>query len=131
MTTTDPRPGRTRRAILLGLLGALAAACGGQAPTSEQKPVTPSQAAALTTYHTTDTGGAIQLKDRLGNPIAVGSTTPYSPEQTCGGCHDVSKITEGYHFQQGRGTSNSNITVADNYNPLKTWLLSDGMYGKW
>jgi hypothetical protein len=37
----------------------------------------------------------------------------------------------GYHFQQGKGFSNTDIRVADNYNPTKPWLLSDGMFGKW
>jgi hypothetical protein len=79
----------------------------------------------LTTYHTTDPGGAVVLKDRAGNSLAVGSTTAYSPEATCGGCHDVATITMGYHFQQGADV------VSDTYNPTKSWLLSDGMYGKW
>ncbi|MBN1339418.1 MAG: hypothetical protein JXA03_08845 [Bacteroidales bacterium] len=28
---------------------------------------------------------------------------PYSPRQTCGKCHDYEKITQGFHFQQGKG----------------------------
>jgi hypothetical protein len=108
--------------LLAGLLAALNAACGGEAP--EAKP-TDTARAALSTYHTTEATGAVPLKDRLGNPIAKGSTTPYSPEKTCGGCHDVSVIMQGYHFQQGK------TVVADNYNTAKPWLLSDGMYGKW
>jgi hypothetical protein len=86
---------------------------------------------ALSTHHTTGSEGAIVLRDRQGNPIPVGSTTPYSPERTCGGCHDTAVITQGYHFQQGKGLSNSSIYVADDFNPSKPWLLSDGMYGKW
>jgi hypothetical protein len=75
--------------------------------------------------------GDIPLKDRTGAQITVDSTVPYSPEQTCGGCHDFDLITMGYHFQQGKGFSNTDIRVADNYNPTKPWLLSDGMFGKW
>ena len=109
--------------LLASLLAALNAACGGgEAP--DAKPTDTSRA-ALSTHHTTEATGAVVLKDRLGNPIARGSTTPYSPEKTCGGCHDFSVITQGYHFQQGKQV------VADNYNPGKPWLLSDGMYGKW
>ncbi len=50
-----------------------------------------------------------QLRDEAGNVIdptkGVNDTVPYSPKQTCGasGCHDYGKITEGYHFTQGRG----------------------------
>lgn len=87
--------------------------------------------AKASTYHKTDSAGAVTLKDRAGNPIPVGSTTPYSPEKTCGTCHDTNLITQGYHFQQGKGFSNSDIRVSDNYNAAKPWLLSDGMYGKW
>jgi hypothetical protein len=89
------------------------------------------RAQALTTYHTTDPDGVVLLKDRTGAAIPVGSTAFYSPEQTCGGCHDVAKITEGYHFQEGYGYSNTDRYVSDSYNPTKPWLLSDGMYGKW
>ena len=87
--------------------------------------------AIASTYHS-DPGGAVTLKDRLNAAIPVGNTTtPFSPEQTCGGCHDTHKITEGYHFQQGKGMSNADIRVSDTYNTAKPWLLSDGMYGKW
>jgi hypothetical protein len=111
--------------LLAGLLAALNAACGsGAGEVSEAKPTDTSRA-ALSTHHTTDTGGAVTLRDRLGAPIARGSTTPYSPEKTCGACHVVDVITQGYHFQQGKDV------VADNYNPAKPWLLSDGMFGKW
>ena len=33
----------------------------------------------------------------------INSDKPYSPKQTCGKCHDYEKITEGYHFTQGKG----------------------------
>ena len=32
-------------------------------------------------------GGTVVLKDAAGNEIAAGSSTPYSPKQTCGVCH--------------------------------------------
>jgi hypothetical protein len=110
--------------LLAGLLAALNAACGSGAGEDAAKPIDVTRE-ALSTYHATDSAGAVTLRDRLGNPLAPGSTTPYSPQKTCGGCHDVSVITQGYHFQQGKQV------VADNYNTAKPWLLSDGMYGKW
>jgi hypothetical protein len=111
--------------VLAGFLAALGAACGsGAGETTDAKP-TGATRQALTTYHTADETGAVPLRDRLGNLIARGSTAPYSPQRTCGGCHDVDVITQGYHFQQGKDV------VADNYNPSKPWLLSDGMFGKW
>ena len=74
-------------------------------------------------------GAPIVLRDAAGNALTASSTAPYSPRATCGdgvtGCHDFSTITMGYHFQQG------SQVVADNYNPTRSWLLSDGMYGKW
>jgi hypothetical protein len=49
------------------------------------------------------------LKDEAGNIIDpvhnINTDKPYSPKQTCGtkGCHDYNKITEGFHFTQGKG----------------------------
>ena len=47
------------------------------------------------------------LRDEEGhaiNPIAgENANKAYSPRQTCGQCHDYNKITEGYHFMQGKG----------------------------
>ena len=88
----------------------------------------------------------IQLRDAAGNPVTSASTVPYSPEQSCGGCHDLALITQGYHFQQGRTDGASRIQVSDTFggaigaydasnNPTKGtgawWKQSDGMYGKW
>jgi len=70
------------------------------------------------------------LKDDTGtviNPVTGKNTgKPYSPKQTCGtkGCHNYDKITQGYHFQQGKD---------ENPNPKMTslyqWVLSPGQYG--
>ncbi len=117
--------------LLAGLLAALSAACGSAGGGADEAKPEEASREALSTHHTTDAAGAVPLRDRLGNAIARGSTTPYSPEKTCGGCHDTSVITQGYHFQQGKGLSNTAIMVSDAYNPAKPWLLSDGMYGKW
>ena len=86
------------------------------------------------------------LRDAAGNVITAGSTVPYSPEQSCGGCHDNHLIAQGYHFQQGRTNGAGFLNVSDTFagalmvpdvsgNPTKGtgawWKLSDGMYGKW
>ena len=56
---------------------------------------------------------AVTLRDAQGNPVASGSTVPYSPGRSCGGCHDVALITQGYHFQQGRTDGAARIQVSD------------------
>jgi|LSQX01.2.fsa_nt_gb hypothetical protein len=47
------------------------------------------------------------LRDEDGNVINPvkdeNAGKPYSPKQTCGGCHDYEKITKGFHFTQGMG----------------------------
>ena len=74
----------------------------------------------------------IVLRDQLGNPLTAASTLPFSPRQTCGECHDVDHIANGYHFQQGRTNATGDIQTADNFNgDGRDWLKSDGMYGKW
>ncbi len=71
-----------------------------------------------------------QLRDEAGNLIdpakGINDAVPYSPRQTCGadGCHDYEKITEGYHFTQGRGeepTPDQKRRVA--------WATTPGNYG--
>ncbi|MEW6073763.1 MAG: hypothetical protein AB1726_14355 [Planctomycetota bacterium] len=74
----------------------------------------------------------IVLLDRLGNPLLVASTEPYSPRQTCGPCHDVDAIANGYHFQQGRTDRFGDVQTTDDFfGDGRIWLKSDGMYGKW
>lgn len=71
-----------------------------------------------------------QLKDEQGNVIdpvkGINATAPYSPRQTCGtaGCHDYSKITEGYHFTQGKGEP-----VPADMAARYPWVTSPGNYG--
>jgi hypothetical protein len=71
-----------------------------------------------------------ELRDELGNVInpvrGVNATTPYSPRQTCGatGCHDYEKITQGYHFTQGKGETVP-VDMAERYQ----WVTSPGNYG--
>ena len=74
----------------------------------------------------------VALKDRWGNELDVASTEPYSPRETCGSCHDIDKIANGYHFQQGRTDLDGNIiTKEDYFDDGRNFLLSAGMYGKW
>ena len=73
----------------------------------------------------------VVLMDHQGNPVALDENTPYSPKQTCGGCHDNELITNAYHFQQGRTDADGRIIVSDGFDSKKPWNLSDGMYGKW
>jgi len=73
----------------------------------------------------------IVLKGYDGKELTVASKEPYSPRQTCGTCHDYDKITNGYHFQQGRTDGSGKIIMSDNFNPKKLWHKSAGMFGKW
>jgi hypothetical protein len=73
----------------------------------------------------------VALMDHQGNLVALDGNTPYSPRQTCGGCHDYDMITNAYHFQQGRTDAEGRIVISDGFDSKKPWNLSDGMYGKW
>ncbi|MFZ3136444.1 MAG: hypothetical protein WA126_03520 [Thermodesulfovibrionales bacterium] len=70
------------------------------------------------------------LKDEAGNIIDpvhnVNADKPYSPKQTCGAkdCHNYNKITEGFHFTQGKGEKVPEL-FAKRYN----WASSPGNYG--
>lgn len=70
------------------------------------------------------------LKDEVGNIIDpihnINADKPYSPKQTCGSknCHDYNKITEGFHFTQGKGEKVPEL-FAKRYN----WVSSPGNYG--
>lgn len=71
-----------------------------------------------------------KLKDEQGNVIdpvhGVNATKPYSPRQTCGttNCHDYGKITEGFHFTQGKGEGVP-AQMAERFR----WVSSPGNYG--
>lgn len=68
-----------------------------------------------------------KLRDEHGNIIdpvhGVNTNAPYSSRQTCGaaGCHDYNKITEGFHFQQGKGEAVP-AWMAERYQ----WVTSPG-----
>lgn len=68
------------------------------------------------------------LRDEEGNainPVAgENADKPYSPKQTCGRCHDYEKITQGYHFMQGKGEE----PTADQ-KARCLWASTPGNYG--
>ncbi len=68
------------------------------------------------------------LKDEDGkviNPIrGENADKPYSPAQTCGACHDYQKITQGFHFMQGKGEA----PTADQAARCQ-WASTPGNYG--
>lgn len=72
----------------------------------------------------------IILRGFDGIPLGIDSKKPYSPRKTCGVCHDYDRITNGYHFQQGRTDGTGKIVISDTYDPKYSWNLSSGRYGK-
>ena len=69
-----------------------------------------------------------RLLDEDGNVIdpvkGANADKPYSPKQTCGKCHDYDKITEGYHFTQGKGEKPTPDQAA-----RCQWASTPGNYG--
>ncbi|MFB3886191.1 MAG: hypothetical protein ACE144_13265 [Thermodesulfobacteriota bacterium] len=72
----------------------------------------------------------IILRGFDGVPLTIESHRPYSPKKTCGTCHDYNRITNGYHFQQGRTDGARKIVISDTFDAKFPWNLSSGMYGK-
>ncbi|MCK7518392.1 MAG: hypothetical protein MZV64_12060 [Ignavibacteriales bacterium] len=68
---------------------------------------------------------AIFLYDEDGNVInpvkGINADKPYSPKQTCGKCHDYDKITQGFHFQQGKDEE-PNDTMKSRFQ----WVFASG-----
>jgi hypothetical protein len=68
------------------------------------------------------------LLDEDGNRIdpvnGFNAQSPYSPKMTCGKCHDYKKITEGYHFMQGKGE----LPTQDQTKRYR-WATTPGNYG--
>ena len=74
----------------------------------------------------------IELLDALGRQLTADSTEPYSPRLTCGRCHNYTRISRAYHFQNGRTDTRGNVVMKDDYfGDGRDWLKSAGMYGKW
>jgi len=68
------------------------------------------------------------LRDESGDVIdpvhGMNADEPYSPEKTCGACHDYKRITSAFHFQQGRGEK-----VPGWQKERYPWVSSPGQYG--
>ena len=70
------------------------------------------------------------LRDEAGNIInpitGINDKVPYSPRQTCSaaGCHDYTKITQGFHFTQGKGEA-----LPEEFAARYPWVTSPGNYG--
>ncbi len=68
------------------------------------------------------------LRDENGQVIdpvhGVNDSKPYSPEKTCGRCHDYDLITSGYHFQQGKDEKLSPQLAG-----MYPWMRTPGQYG--
>jgi hypothetical protein len=87
-------------------------------------------------FHPVSISSQIPLHEKIilrgydGSPLTPDSEIPYSPKRTCGACHDYDRITNGYHFQQGRTDETGKIVISDTFDPKYHWNLSSGMYGK-
>jgi len=125
-TPTHASQGRsTRRLVVFGFmaLGLVGASCG-------DLDATPIPARPEAMAKAMGVCPPFPLRDEAGNVIdptkGVNDTVPYSPRQTCGtsGCHDYGKITEGFHFAQGKGEQVP-AAMAERY----AWVTSPGNYG--
>jgi len=59
------------------------------------------------------------------NPVkGINADKPYSPRQTCGKCHDYDKITQGFHFQQGKNELPDSVMKK-----RFQWVSHPGNYG--
>lgn len=110
--------------IILVVLPGVGTWCQEDMTTAPVTPVTPTPKRAIGVCP------PFPLRDEAGmviDPVkGVNDTVPYSPRQTCGarGCHDYAKITEGYHFTQGKGE-----TMPKEFAGRYNWVLSPGNYG--
>ena len=62
--------------------------------------------------------------DTINPVLGLNTDVPYSPRRTCGPCHDIEKITKGYHFQQGKDELPDPVMSA-----RAQWVSSPGNYG--
>ncbi|MBM3495879.1 MAG: hypothetical protein FJX72_16375 [Armatimonadetes bacterium] len=70
----------------------------------------------------------VVLTDEAGNPIDphAADPRPYSPRQTCGGCHPYDKITQTYHFTMGADVMSDDWGAKHRNRP---WMSSPGQNG--
>ena len=118
-------------ACLMGILIGHGALLYRNAMAAVGTPATqPSAGAAKTGARAIGVCPPFKLRDEAGNIIdpvkGVNAGVPYSPRQTCGaaGCHNYEKITEGFHFQQGKGEP-----LPKQYGERYRWVSAPGNYG--
>lgn len=129
MTTPKNSRRLATRALSLGTLGLIFLSL---ASTGCRRDIDPANVPAPSQVSTSAMGVCppFPLRDEAGNVIdpvkGVNDTVPYSPRQTCGtsGCHDYRKITEGFHFTQGKGE-----TPPKEFAARYSWVTSPGNYG--
>jgi hypothetical protein len=70
----------------------------------------------------------VVLKDEAGNPVRpdAADPKPYSPRQSCGGCHPYDKITKAYHFTMGADVMSDDWGAKHRNRP---WMSSPGQNG--
>ena len=111
-------------AVIVSICGVGIAGCGGKLDATNVP--APPQASA----EAMGVCPPFPLRDEAGTAIdptrGLNDTVPYSPRQTCGAtaCHDYAKITEGFHFTQGKGETVP-AAMAGRY----AWVTSPGNYG--
>lgn len=73
------------------------------------------------------------LLDLHGEVINVNDPNQfYDGRHTCGRCHDLAHIENGFLFQQGRTDTQGYIIIEDDCrNDGRPWVRSNGMYGAW
>lgn len=72
------------------------------------------------------------LRDYRGAIIAVDSAEAYSGRHTCGGCHDLDEVSNGFLFQMGRTDLSGNLIMQQDYfADGRYWISSPGRYGTW
>ncbi len=126
MTISIPKGNRVLLSILLILVGLGAGLCLWLAHPLRATLVPPSNKQRSTA----NVCPPFHLKDETGKVIdpvrGVNDKAPYSPRRTCGtaGCHNYEKITQGFHFTQGRGEP----PPAD-MKARYDWITSPGNYG--
>ncbi|TWT92619.1 cytochrome c3 family protein [Neorhodopirellula pilleata] len=78
----------------------------------------------------------IDLYDNDNRKITSESTRPYSPENTCGRCHDYETISHGWHFNAFRNhtlrtasSNDGNGPAIDDGRPGEPWIWTDERTG--